>query len=73
MGVFKRKSKDGTVGETWCVDYRDPAGKRIIKAVGPSKREAEDCLPLLEAHLYKSIDREGSRYDSGEELRCPCG
>jgi len=30
------------------------------------------CLPLLEAHLYKSINREGSRYHSGEELRSPC-
>ncbi|OGQ13237.1 MAG: hypothetical protein A2026_13960 [Deltaproteobacteria bacterium RBG_19FT_COMBO_46_12] len=41
MGVFKRKNKDGEEGETWYVDYRDPTGKGIIKAVGPSKREAE--------------------------------
>jgi hypothetical protein len=44
MGVFKRKNKDGEEGETWYVDYRGPTGKRIIKAkaVGPSKREAQD-------------------------------
>ena len=42
MGVFKRRNKDGEEGETWYVDYRDPTGKRIIKAVGPSKREAQE-------------------------------
>jgi hypothetical protein len=26
------------------------------------------CLPLPEAHLYNSINRQGSRYHSGEEL-----
>ena len=44
MAVFKRKNKDGEEGEAWYVDYYDPAGKRIIKAVGPSKREAQDYL-----------------------------
>ena len=31
MGVFKRKDKKGVEGNTWYVDYRDPAGKRIIR------------------------------------------
>jgi integrase len=43
MGVFKRKNKDGIESEKWYVDYRDPNGKRIIKAVGP-KKDAEAYL-----------------------------
>ncbi len=38
MGVFKRKSKDGEEGKAYYVDFHDPTGRRIIKAVGP-KRE----------------------------------
>ena len=51
MGVFKRKNKDGEEGETWYVDYRDPTGKRIIKAIGPKKREAEDYVGKIKASI----------------------
>ena len=41
MGVFKRKSKEGVEEERHGMSITDaPTGKRIIKAVGPSKREA---------------------------------
>ena len=62
MAVFKRKNKDGAEGETWYVDYRDPTGKRIIKAVGPSKREAQDYLGKV-----KSSIREGRFFDIKKE------
>lgn len=64
MGVFKRKDKGGLEGETWYVDYRDPAGKRIIKAVGPSKREAEAYLGKVKASI-----REGRFFDIKKENR----
>jgi len=64
MGVFKRKSKDGEEGETWYVDYRDPTGKRIIKAVGPSKREAEAYLGKVKGSI-----REGRFFDIKKENR----
>lgn len=62
MGVFKRKNKDGMEGETWYVDYYDPTGKRIIKAIGPSKREAEAYLGKV-----KSSIREGRFFDIKQE------
>ena len=40
MGIFKRKNKNGEEGDTWYADYRDPTGRRIIKAIG-SKKDAE--------------------------------
>jgi integrase len=58
MGVFKRKTKDGVEGETWYVDYYDPGGKRIIKAVGPTKKEAEAYLGKIKASI-----REGRFFD----------
>jgi integrase len=64
MAVFKRKNKDGEEGETWYVDYRDPTGKRIIKAVGPSKREAQDYLSKMKASI-----REGRFFDIKKENR----
>jgi len=64
MGVFKRKNKDGMEGEIWYVDYRDPTGKRIIKAVGPSKREAEAYLGKVKASI-----REGRFFDIKKENR----
>src|SRR4030042_899462 len=64
MGVFKRKNKDGEERETWYVDYRDPTGKRIIKAVGPSKREAQDYLSKIKASI-----REGRFFDIKKENR----
>lgn len=64
MGVFKRKNKNGVEGESWYVDYRDPAGKRIIKAIGPKKREAEDYLGKMKASI-----REGRFFDIKKENR----
>lgn len=64
MGVFQRKNKDGREGETWYVDYYDPAGRRIIKAVGPKKREAEDYLGKV-----KSAIRENRFFDIKKESR----
>jgi integrase len=63
MGVFKRKNKDGTEGEKWYVDYRDPTGKRIIKAIGP-KRETEAYLGKIKASI-----REGRFFDIKKENR----
>ena len=62
MGVFKRKNKDGEEGETWYVDYHDPTGKRIIKAIGPKKREAEDYVGKIKASI-----REGRFFDIKKE------
>jgi Fe-S cluster biosynthesis and repair protein YggX len=61
MRVFKRKNKDGVESEKWYVDYRDPNGKRIIKAVGP-KKDAE-------AYLGKQLAaiREGRFFDVKKE------
>jgi hypothetical protein len=61
QGVFKRKNKDGIESEKWYVDYRDPNGKRIIKAVGP-KKDAE-------AYLGKQLAaiREGRFFDVKKE------
>ena len=64
MGVFKRKNKDGTEGETWYVDYYDPKGKRVIRAVGPVKKEAEDYLGKTRASI-----REGRFFDIKKETR----
>ena len=64
MGVFKRKDKDGAEGETWYIDYRDPGGKRIIKAIGPKKREAEDYLGKMKASI-----REGRFFDIKKEIK----
>jgi integrase len=61
MGVFKRKNKDGIEGEKWYVDYRDPNGKRIIRAVGP-KKEAEAYLGKVIAAI-----REGRFFDVKKE------
>jgi len=58
MAVFKRRNKDGEEGETWYVDYRDPTGKRVIKAVGPLKKEAEAFLGKV-----KGAIREGKFFD----------
>jgi integrase len=54
MGVFKRKNKGGEEGETWYVDYYDPTDKRIIKAIGPKKREAEDYLGKVKAAIREN-------------------
>lgn len=62
MGVFKRKNKDGMEGETWYADYYDPNGKRVIKVIGPSKREAEAYLGKV-----KSSIREGRFFDIKKE------
>lgn len=62
MGVFKRRNKEGEEGETWYVDYRDPTRKRIIKAIGPKKREAEDYLGKIKASI-----REGKFFDIKKE------
>lgn len=62
MGVFKRKNKDGEESEKWYVDYRDPTGKRIIKAIGPKKKEAEDYLEKIKASI-----REGRFFDIKKE------
>ena len=64
MGVFKRRNKTGEEGETWYVDYRDPTRKRIIKAIGPKKREAEDYLGKMKASI-----REGRYFDIKKENR----
>ena len=64
MGVFKRKNKDGVEGESWYVDYRDPTGKRIIKAVGPTKKEAEAYLGKIKVSI-----REGRFFDIKKENR----
>lgn len=62
MGVFKRKNRDGMEGETWYVDYRDPNGKRVIKAVGPAKKDAEAYLGKVKAAI-----REGRFFDVKKE------
>jgi integrase len=64
MGVFKRKNKDGIEGNTWYVDFYDPNGKRVIKAIGPSKREAEVYLGKV-----KALIREGRFFDIKKENR----
>lgn len=51
MGVFKRKNKDGVKVDTWYVDFYDPRGTRITKAIGPSKREAEAYLGKVKASI----------------------
>lgn len=51
MGVFKRKNKDRVKGDTWYVDFYDPRGRRVIKAIGPSKREAEAYLGKVRASI----------------------
>jgi integrase len=51
MGVFKRKINERVEGDTWYIDYRDPAGRRVIKAIGPSKREAEAYLGKIKAAI----------------------
>jgi integrase len=61
MGVFKRKSKDGVEGESWYADFRDPNGKRIIKAIGP-KKDAEAYLGKVKAAI-----REGRFFDIKKE------
>lgn len=61
MGVFKRKNKEGIEGETWYVDYRDPNGKRIVKAIGP-KKDAEAYLGKVKAAI-----REGRFFDVKKE------
>ena len=61
MGVFKRKNKDGIERDTWYVDYRDPDGKRVIRAVGP-KKEAETYLGKVRASI-----REGRFFDVKKE------
>jgi len=64
MGVFKRKNKDGKEGDIWYVDFYDPSGKRVIKAIGPSKREAEAYLGKV-----KALIREGRFFDIKKENR----
>lgn len=63
MGVFKRKNKNGVESEKWYVDFRDPNGKRIIKAVGP-KKEAEAYLGKVKASI-----REGRFFDVKKETK----
>jgi integrase len=64
MGVFKRKNKNGIEGNTWYVTYYNPGGKRIIKAIGPKKREAEDYLGKMKAAI-----RENRFFDIKKESR----
>jgi integrase len=64
MGVFKRKNKAGAEGETWYVDYYDPSGKRIIKAISPSKKESEAYLGKIKASI-----REGRFFDVKRETK----
>jgi integrase len=68
MAIFKRKNKVGEEGETWYVDYRDPTGKRVIKAVGPSKREAEAYLGKIKGSI-----REQRFFDIKKESRVTFG
>ena len=64
MGVFKRKNRNGVEGDVWYVDYYDPSGKRIIKAIGPTKKEAEAYLGKIKASI-----REGRFFDIKKENR----
>lgn len=69
MAIYKRNLKDKKTGEmveeeNWRVDYRDPTGKKIIKVVGPSKREAEAYLGKIKASI-----REGRFFDIKKENR----
>jgi len=64
MAVFKRKNRGGQEGETGYVDYRDPTGKRIIRAIGPKKREAEDYLGKM-----KGAIREERYFDIKKDTR----
>ena len=64
MGVFKRKNNNGGEGDTWYADYYDPSGKRIIKAIGPKKREAEDYLGKV-----KTAIREKRFFDIKKEAK----
>ena len=63
MGVSKRKWKDEKTGKmvegkSWVVDYYNSAGKRIVKTVGPSKREAEAVLREVTALKRNGMDFE---------------
>jgi integrase len=62
VGLFKRKKKGGIESENWCVDYRDPNGKRIKKVIGPNKKDAEAYL----GGIKKAI-REGRFFDVKKE------
>jgi len=62
MSIFQRKNKDGVEGKSWYVDYYDPNGKRIIKRIGPRKKEAEDYLGKVKATI-----REGRFFDIKKE------
>jgi integrase len=62
MGVFQRKNKEGAEGKSWYVDYYNPHGKRIIKRIGPRKKEAEDYLGKVKAAI-----REGRFFDIKKE------
>ena len=61
---YSKERKRKEERDTWYVDYRDPTGKRIIKAVGPSKREAQDYLGKVKASI-----REGRFFDIKKEKR----
>ena len=63
MAIFKRRDKNGVESKKWYVDYRDPNGKRIIKAIG-SQKDAE-------AYLGKVLSamREGRFFDIKKENR----
>src|SRR4030042_5926194 len=64
MAVYQRKNKEGAEGKSWYVDYYDPHGKRIIKRIGPRKKEAEDYLGKV-----KGAIREGRFFDIKKENR----
>lgn len=62
MAIFQRKNKEGVEGRTWYVDYYDPNAKRIIKRIGPNKKEAQTYLGKIKAAI-----REGRFFDIKKE------
>jgi integrase len=60
MAVYRRrlKKKSGVkLTKDWYVSYRDAAGRRIKKRIGPSKREAEDYLKHTKARILREEAR----------------
>ncbi len=54
MRIFSRKSKTNSRIRTWYVDYYDPQkGRRVRKACGATKKEAEAMRREIEADLYR--------------------
>jgi len=54
MRIFSRKSKTNSRIRTWYVDYYDPQkGRRVRKACGATKKEAEAMRREIESDLYR--------------------